>query len=83
MNITLSAPPATVAEVREWAEQNGTSLNEYIRDCLEFKAGEIRALRLKRAQEFYEFAMANPIKVPKGFKFNRREASERKMRCMA
>ena len=32
MNITLSAPPATVTEVREWAEQNGTSLNEYIRD---------------------------------------------------
>ena len=83
MNITLSAPPATVTEVREWAEQNGTSLNEYIRDCLEFKAGEIKASRLKRAQEFYEFAMTNPIKVPKDFKFNRREASRRKMRCMA
>ena len=62
---------------------NGADLSKYSRDSFEFKAGEIKALRLKRAQEFYEFAMANPIKVPKGFKFNRREASERKMRCMA
>ena len=82
MNITLSAPNEVVSAVRAWAEQNGTSLNEYIRDCLEYKAGEIKSARLKRAQEFYEFAMAHPIKLPKGFKFDREEAAERKMRCM-
>ena len=83
MNITLSAPPATVTEVREWAEQNGTSLNEYIRDCLEFKAGEIKALRLKRAQEFYEFATTHSIPMEKGFRWSRKMATERKMRCLA
>ena len=34
MSITLSIPPAIVQEVREWAEANGTSLNQYVRDCL-------------------------------------------------
>ena len=83
MNITLSASPTVIREVREWAEENGTSLNDYIRDCLDMKAAEIKAQRLTRAQAFYEFAMAHPIKVPKGWKFSREEASERKMKCLS
>ena len=83
MNITLSAPPTVIQEVREWAEENGTSLNDYIRDCLDMKAAEIKAKRLTQAQEFYEYAMAHPIKVPKGWKFSREEASERKMKCLS
>ena len=35
MSITLSVPPAIVQEVREWAAANGTSLNKYLRDCLD------------------------------------------------
>lgn len=80
MNITLSAPPAIVEEVRAWASENGTSLNEYIRDCLEIKAGEIKAARISRAQKFYDYAMANPISVPKEFRFSRAAANERKSR---
>ena len=42
MSITLSIPPAIVQEVREWAEEHGTSLNQYIRECLEAKCAEIQ-----------------------------------------
>ena len=40
MSITLSIPPEIVQEVREWAEANGTSLNQYVRDCLECRCCE-------------------------------------------
>lgn len=80
MNITLSAPPNIIAEVREWADRNGTSLNDYIRDCLEMKAGEIRSERLSQAQAFRKFATKNPIPVPPDFRFNRAEATARRPR---
>ena len=83
MNITLSAPPDVIAEVREWAEKNGTSLNEYIRDCLDMKAGEVRAQRLSHAQKFYEYAMTHSIPMQKGYKWSREDAAERKMKCLA
>lgn len=83
MNITLSAPPTVIQEVREWAEENGTSLNDYIRDCLDMKAAEIRAKRLTQAQEFYEYAMTHSIPLEKGWKWSREEATERKMKCLS
>jgi len=81
MNITLSAPPAVIQEVRAWAEHCGTSMNEYIRECLERKAAEIKSERLTRAQEFRQFAMANAIPLGKGFKWSRKLASERSLKC--
>ena len=45
MNITLSAPPNVVQNVRYWAEERGTSLNQYIRDLLIAKDREIRQER--------------------------------------
>ena len=83
MSITLSIPPAIVQEVREWAEANGTSLNQYVRDCLEAKCAELAAARKTRAQQFLEFAKTHQGKVPKGGKWSREEATERKMRCLA
>ena len=83
MNITLSAPPTVIREVREWAEENGTSLNDYIRDCLGMKAAEIKAQRLTQAQAFYEYAMTHSIPMQKGFKWSRAEASERKIKCLS
>jgi len=83
MSITLSIPPAVVQEIREWAESSGTSLNQYIRDCLDKKAAEIRSERLTRAQEFRQFAMANAIPLGKGFKWSRKLASERSLKCDA
>ena len=56
MNITLSVPPNDVAEVREWGESIGISLNQYIRDCLKRKADEIRTERAAFADEFRLFA---------------------------
>lgn len=71
MSITLSIPPAVVQEVREWAESAGTSLNQYVRECLENKAEEIRSARKSNADRFLELTEKSMIKVPKGWKFDR------------
>ncbi len=72
MSITLSIPPAIVQEVRAWAEENGTSLNQYIRNCLEAKAREIGELRSRKAREFKSFLLnLPPGGLPEGYKFNR------------
>ena len=73
MSVTLSVPSNVVQEVREWAEENGTSLNQYIRDCLEFKVKEIRAMRKSVADRFMALTDRCMIKVPKGWRFNRSE----------
>ena len=83
MSITLSIPSEIVQEVREWAEANGTSLNQYVRDCLEAKCAELAKSLKTRAQQFLEFAKEHQVKVPKGWKWSREEATERKMRCLA
>ena len=83
MSITLSIPPAIVQEVREWAEANGTSLNQYVRDCLEAKCEEIDKERKARGRQFAEFAKAHQVKVDAGWRWNRKEAAERDMGCLA
>ena len=80
MSITLSIPPAIVQEVREWAEANGTSLNQYVRDCLEAKCAELRDARARRAQEFLAFCKSHPIHMPKGWKFDRLRDGHREIR---
>ena len=81
MSITLSIPPAVVQEVREWAEANGTSLNRYVRECLEAKCAELKNVRKARSRQFLEFAKEHEIAVPKGWRWSRAEAAERKMEC--
>lgn len=72
MSITLSIPPAIVQEVREWAEANGTSLNQYIRDCLEAKVRDIQAMRKTRGEAFRDFLLnLPPSGLPRNYKFNR------------
>jgi len=71
VSITLSVSPAVVQEVREWAEEAGTSLNQYVRDCLEKKVSEIRAARKSNADRFLELTEKCMIRVPKGWKFDR------------
>ena len=72
MSITLSIPPAIVQEVREWAEANGTSLNQYVRDCLEAKVRDIQAMRKMRGEEFRDFLLnLPPSGLPRNYKFNR------------
>ena len=81
MSITLSVPPAVVQEVREWAAANGTSLNAYIRECLEAKCREINARQARKAKEFIEF-MKNlpPCNVTKGWKFDRERDGHREIK---
>ena len=81
MNITLSAPPNVVQNVRNWAEERGISLNSYIRDLLVAKDREICAERKSFADEFYSFALANSIEMEPGYKFSREDATERIMAC--
>ena len=83
MSITLSIPPAIVQEIREWAEENGTSLNQYVRDCLEAKCAEISRRRKRLADEFIEFTRAHSAKVPKGWKFDRERDGHREIRVGA
>ena len=80
MSITLSIPPAIVQEVREWAEANGTSLNQYVRDCLEAKCREISNRRKRLADEFIKFAKAHSANVPKGWKFDRERDGHREIK---
>jgi len=81
MSITLSIPPAIVQEVREWAEENGTSLNQYIRECLEAKCTEIHNARKRLAQNFLEYCKSlPPVKTPPGWKFNRERDGHREIK---
>ena len=77
MSITLSIPPAIVQEVREWAEEHGTSLNQYVRECLEAKCAEIHDARKRLAQEFLEYTRTHVVHVPKGRKSNRERDGHR------
>ncbi|MBQ4199387.1 MAG: hypothetical protein II649_05850 [Kiritimatiellae bacterium] len=79
MSITLSIPPAIVQEVREWAEANGTSLNQYVRDCLAAKAEEIERQRSAHADRFLSFARANLAHAPKGWRFDRQRDGVRNL----
>jgi len=81
MSITLSIPPAVVQEVREWAEANGTSLNQYIRDCLEAKCDEIHDAQKRKAREFMAFMESLPVaRVPNGWKFDRERDGHREIK---
>ena len=77
MNITLSAPPQTVQIVRQWAEEEHTSLNQYIRDVLEEKARAIKEARKRKADDFIRFFQTHSVRMPKGWRFNREEANAR------
>ena len=81
MSITLSIPPAIVQEVRDWAEEHGTSLNQYVRACLEAECAAIHDARKRLAQEFLEYCKSlPPVKTPPGWKFNRERDGHREIK---
>ena len=81
MSITLSIPPAVVQEVREWAEEHGSSLNQYVRECLEANCAEIHDARKRLAKEYLEYVNSlPPSKAPKGWKFNRERDGHREIK---
>ena len=82
MSMILSIPPAIVQEVREWAEEHGTSLNQYIRECLEAKCAELKEVRKTRRNQFLELARTHEVSVPQGWRRSRDDATEREMECV-
>ena len=77
MNITLSAPEETVRVIRAWADENHTSLNQFIRDRLEEKARELEEERARKTAGFAKFMDSVRVAMPKGWKFDREEANAR------
>jgi antitoxin component of RelBE/YafQ-DinJ toxin-antitoxin module len=75
MNLTLSIDDEVVARARKRAEQLGTSVNQLVRDYLEQLAGKPDFER--DAQELER--LSHEAKGdPRGWKFNREEAHERR-----
>ena len=67
--------PFVASGAYKYSEANGTTLNQYVRDCLEAKCAELAKARKTCAQQFLAFAKAHQLKVPKGWKWSREEAS--------
>ena len=81
MNITLSVPSVIVESVRAWAGRNGTTLNQYIRECLEAKSREEMTRQERLARDFKAFVMTLNAKAEPGWKFNRNVDCVREMKC--
>lgn len=82
MNITLSAPEETIRVVREWAKNENTSLNQFIRDKLEEKAQEVEEERKRKSKDFKAFLNSLHGRMPKDWKWSREEAEFRDMKCL-
>lgn len=83
MNITLSVPPAIVANVRAWAAKNNTTLNAIVRECLEAKSREYQTRQERLAAEFKELCYSMPqTKAEPGWKFDRTVDCRREMKCL-
>jgi hypothetical protein len=76
MNITLSADPELIAKSRRKAREQGTSLNQLIRDYLERFSDSRRDLSM--ANEFRGLALDKGGRSAPGFRFDREEAHARR-----
>ncbi|MDD2456123.1 MAG: DUF6364 family protein [Kiritimatiellae bacterium] len=76
MNITLSADPELIAKSRRLARQQGTSLNQLVRDYLERFSGSQRDV--SAAEEFRGLALDKGGRSAPGFRFDREEAHARR-----
>lgn len=76
MNITLSADPELIAKSRRMARQQGTSLNQLIRDYLERFSDARRDV--SAAEEFRGLALDKGGRSAPGFRFDREEAHARR-----
>jgi hypothetical protein len=75
VNITLSAETELIDRTREYARNNGTTLNRLIRRFMTDIAGT--TLSEDAANEFAELARRKPGRSPKGYRFDRSEAHRR------
>ena len=77
MSITLSAPPAVIQDVRNYAERHATSLNAIIRAHLEKIAEIERNTRKEGAEKLKEFFMSEAGWFDGEVEFDRKLANER------
>ncbi len=75
MEITFSVDDKVISKARRRAEVLGTSVNQLVREYLEQLAG--RSDRKKDAEEFVRLSRLSSGN-PKGWKYNRDEAHERR-----
>lgn len=78
MNITLSADRELIKKSREYAKQQGTSLNNIIRDFLKNISGEND--RRASAREFAQLARTGAGCSEPGYTFDRDEIHDRNHR---
>lgn len=76
MNITLSADQQVIEKSRRLARQQGTSLNQMIRDYLAQLTGSPQAE--SAAEEFRQLALQKGGHSPAGFRFDREVANARR-----
>ena len=79
MNITLSADQELIRKSREYAKEQGTSLNNIIRDFLKNISGEND--RKASSQEFSQLAETGAGCSEPGYKFDRDEIHDRSRRA--
>ena len=75
MNITLSADEKLIARAREYAQAQGTTLNQLIRDCLERVTGQLTPD--EAAEEFLRLSKLAPGPAEPGYRFDRNAIHER------
>lgn len=76
MNITLSADPDLVGRTREYARKHGTTMNRLIRLFMADLTNS--GGRDGAADEFARLARGSAGRSPKGYRFNREDAHQRK-----
>ena len=75
MNITLSADEKLIAKAREYAKDQGTTLNQLLRDYMARVTGEMSPQ--EAGAEFERLARSHCGRSPEGWKFDREEIHER------
>ncbi|MCC6125528.1 MAG: hypothetical protein IT426_11235 [Pirellulales bacterium] len=80
-NITLSADTNLIAQMRVYAQEHNTTVNQIIRDYfveLVNQNQDREALaRQALADEFFNFCLEHPGRSEEGWKFNREECHKR------
>jgi len=75
MNITLSADKNLIARARAYAQAQGTTLNQLVRDYLERITGELSPE--EAAEEFVKLTRTHPGRSDPGFRFDRNAIHQR------
>jgi hypothetical protein len=80
-NITLSADSETIAQVRVYAREHNTTLNQIVRDhfgeLIKQKQEQELLARETLADDFFQFCLEHAGRSEEGWKFDREEIHKR------